>query len=183
MNAFIEHEEVYVKHLQVVYLDDKGVSVKKISEITGYSARTVSTYCHKYADLLDEAKECFRTECNLQYDETQIKYPNGTEQAYLMKFYGTEDELIFSKIGTTTRNAITRAKEHIRYYTEHGFEINRVTIEKVEDCGNYPAEMVESFLRFAFIKKYPNTWKKNDRFFGVDIDLDDFIAQVAKCME
>jgi hypothetical protein len=100
-----------------------------------------------------------------------------------MKFYDVYNQLIFSKIGTTARNAIKRAKEHIDYYTKHGFDLGMVTIDSVEDCGNFPAEMVESFLRFAFIKEYPNTWQKNDRFFGVDIAIEDFLKNVEKALD
>lgn len=182
MNAFEKYEDVEIRHMQVVYLANKGIAYAEICEITSYAHSTVCSYVYKYAYLLDEAKRQFKPECQYVYDLDEITYEKGTEQVYLMKFYDDRDELIFSKIGTTTRNVLTRAKEHVRYYTNHGFEIGMVTIDSVEDCKQYPAEMVESFLRFAFIKQYPNTWKKNDRFFGVSIDLVDFINEVEKCM-
>jgi hypothetical protein len=35
--------------------------------------------------------------------------------------------------------------------------------------GNFPAEGAESALRAELIRQYPNAFRKNDRFFGVDI--------------
>ena len=182
MNAYKTYEEVHIKHLQVIFLRSKGESVKKVCALTGYAKSTVYKYWYEYAYLEEEAKITFANNCELVYNEEMI-FPKGTEQIYLMKFYDVYNTLIFSKIGTTTRNVVTRAKEHINYYNNHGFDLGMVTIDSVEDCQNYPAEMVESFLRFAFIKEYPNTWQKNDRFFGVDIDLKNFLKKVQNAID
>lgn len=95
------------------------------------------------------------------------------EKTYLFKFY-TENEIIFSKIGTTAKNCLQRLKDEIRYYTKRGFNITKVEICEIIDCGETPAESYESYLRALFIKKFPNTWKKNDRFFGISIPVDIF---------
>lgn len=182
MNAYKIYDEVHIKHLQVVFLRGKGESIKKVCAITGYAKSTIYKYSYEYANLEDEAKQVFSNKCELVYDD-EIVLPKGTEQIYLMKFYDTFNNLIFSKIGTTTRSVVTRAKEHINYYTNSGFDLGMVTIDSVEDCKNYPAEMVESFLRFAFIKEFPNTWHKNDRFFGVDIKLENFLKKVQNAID
>lgn len=101
---------------------------------------------------------------------------NGTEKSYLFKFYeDTNIDPTFSKIGTSARTCFGRLKDEVRYYRDkNGFDITRVRVERIIDCGEMPAEAFESFCRSMFIKKYPGTWKKNDRFFGVDIDPKEF---------
>jgi len=96
------------------------------------------------------------------------------EQCYLFKFYDSVGNILFSKIGTTTRNCRKRLKEEIYYYTKRGLDVNSAIIEEVFCCGDTPAEAYESFMRAKFIKQFPNTWHRNDRFFGVDIPVSDF---------
>ena len=98
-----------------------------------------------------------------------------TEKAYLFKFYEDVNiDPVFSKIGTSARSCFGRLKDEVRYYRNAGFDITRVKVERIVDCGEMPAEAFESFCRSMFIKKYPGTWKKNDRFFGVDIAVEEF---------
>lgn len=96
------------------------------------------------------------------------------EQCYLFKFYDSNGEILFSKIGTTTRNCRKRIKEEIAYYRKRGLDVAETLIEDVFCCGDTPAEAYESFMRAKFIKQFPNTWHRNDRFFGVDIPVADF---------
>ena len=96
------------------------------------------------------------------------------EQCYLFKFYDSNGEILFSKIGTTTRNCRKRIKEEIAYYRKRGLDVAETIIEDVFCCGDTPAEAYESFMRAKFIKQFPNTWCRNDRFFGVDIPVTDF---------
>jgi len=96
------------------------------------------------------------------------------EQCYLFKFFDSKGNILFSKIGTTTRNCKKRLREEIYYYTKHGLDVDDAFIEDVHCCGDTPAEAYESFMRAKFIKQFPNTWQRNDRFFGVDIPVTDF---------
>ena len=89
------------------------------------------------------------------------------EIVYFFKFY-SYDELLFNKIGTTTKDVISRLKQEIRYYSKQ-FELTKVEIHRIIDCGDYPAEGAESVLRAELIKQYPKAFRKNDRFFEVDI--------------
>jgi hypothetical protein len=91
----------------------------------------------------------------------------GKETVYFFKFY-SNNELLFNKIGTTTRNVISRLKEEIGYYS-NSFDLTKVEIHRIVDCGEYPAEGAESVLRAELIKQYPKAFRKNDRFFNVDI--------------
>ena len=97
--------------------------------------------------------------------ENAVKEPEDT----LIKFYDGQNELICSKVGTTTQLPEQRLAQEIKYYREHGIPVERTEICSVIDCGTIPAEGAESITRAAFIRKYPDAFKKNDRFFGIDI--------------
>ena len=90
------------------------------------------------------------------------------EAVYLFKFYG-EVELIFNKIGTSKVNVVSRLRDEIGDYVKK-FDIYRVEIHRIMPLGNFPAEGAESELRSKLIKQYPDAFRKNDRFFNVDID-------------
>ena len=64
---------------------------------------------------------------------------------------------------------VARLRDEIGEYSKK-FDIRRVEIHRILNCGNRPAEGAESALRAELIRQYPNAFRKNDRFFGVDID-------------
>lgn len=91
------------------------------------------------------------------------------EQAvYFFKFYG-EEVLIFNKVGTSAKNVISRLRDEIGEYSKK-YDVRRVEIHRIRSCGMYPAEGAESALRAELIRHYPQAFRKNDRFFDVDID-------------
>jgi hypothetical protein len=47
----------------------------------------------------------------------------------------------------------------------------RCVIHRIYDCGNIPAEGLESYFRAKYIRKYPESFKKNDRFINEKFDL------------
>ena len=91
----------------------------------------------------------------------------GCEAVYFFKFYN-ETALEFNKIGTSAKDVIARLRDEIGDYSKK-FDIRRVEVHRIVSCGSRPAEGAESALRAEFIKVYPNAFRKNDRFFGVDI--------------
>lgn len=97
----------------------------------------------------------------------------GQQTLYLFKFYNSNHEIIFSKIGTTKVSVNERLRQEVAEYLKK-FDVASVDVCKIYDCGEMPAESYESFLRATLIKKYPNTWHKNDRFFGVNIPTETF---------
>ena len=89
------------------------------------------------------------------------------EAVYFFKFYN-ETSLEFNKVGTTAKDVIGRLRDEIGEYSKK-FNIRRVEIHRIMSCGNRPAEGAESALRAELIRQYPTAFRKNDRFFGVDI--------------
>lgn len=170
IDALQNFDDVDMKHMQVVYLAHHGFNFDEIAKWTGYATSTISNYIRKFADLLEKAVETF-------YKITmKIKAElwNGKELVYLFKFYDDQMELICSKVGTTTRLPAQRLNEEIRYYKQHGISVDHAEICSIIDCGDLPAEGAESQLRAFFIKKHPDAFCKNDRFFGIDIKVKDF---------
>lgn len=102
----------------------------------------------------------------------------GVQAVYFFKFY-SEEVLIFNKVGTSAKNVVSRLRDEIGEYSKK-FDIRRVEIHRIRSCGDCPAEGAESMLRAELIRQYPTAFRKNDRFFGVDIDpcvFDEIISQ------
>ena len=102
----------------------------------------------------------------------------GEEAVYFFKFYG-EVALFFDKVGTSKVDVVARLRDEIGEYSKK-FDIRRVEIHRIMSCGNRPAEGAESALRAELIKQYPEAFRKNDRFFGVDISpavFDEIVSQ------
>lgn len=92
----------------------------------------------------------------------------GEQAVYFFKFYN-ETVLTFNKVGTSAKDVVARLRDEIGEYSKK-YSITRVEIHRIQSCGGYPAEGAESQLRAALIRQYPEAFRKNDRFFGVDID-------------
>ena len=96
----------------------------------------------------------------------------NAEAVYFFKFYN-ETTLEFNKIGTSAKDVVGRLRDEIGEYSKK-YEISRVEIHRIRSCGTMPAEGAESRLRAELIKHYPTAFRKNDRFFGVDISAEIF---------
>ena len=88
---------------------------------------------------------------------------------YIMELRNSLGKLVYSKIGTTEREIYHRIKEIKTYYKKE--DITDIKVVRTYDCGNTPPERYESCFRRALTQKYPDTYKKNDRFIGVKLDL------------
>lgn len=167
-----------------------------IAEHLGYAASTVSTKRHYMWDYAELAEVLFgdAEEMTVEVVEEVVVEPSvlyrkfkdgrpavamefmpecganvkGEEAVYFFKFFG-EATLHFNKIGTSAKDVIARLRDEIGDYSKK-FDIRRVEIHRIKPLGNFPAEGAESELRSKLIKQYPNAFRKNDRFFGVDID-------------
>ena len=97
---------------------------------------------------------------------------NKNEKCYLFEFYNSKNNLVCSKVGTTKRKVLQRLKEELNSDTYKKLDCAKAIIRRVYDCGDMPAEGAESFLRAFYIKKYPNSFKKNDRFMKEFFDFE-----------
>lgn len=179
LDAFKKYEDIQTKRLQLVYLAHNGFTPTEITKWVEYAEQTIKNYIRKFASLLEEAKKIFYKIFN-----TVKKVALGPRQlVYLFKFYDTEKNLVCSKVGTTTRLPEERAAEEIKYYQSHKLPIDSVEICSVIDCGDIPCEGAESITRAYFIRKFPKTFYKNDRFFGIDLPTRTFNSVVKNYLE
>jgi hypothetical protein len=179
ISALEKQTDTRLAHMQIVYLYHYDFPYDKIVEITGYAKATVKTYVRKFSDLLEEAKKTF-------YHITQKAKTvvfGKRQLVYLFKFYDEKNELVCSKVGTTTRLPEKRMKEEIEYYQNHNISVEKAEICSVIDCGELPAEGAESQTRAYFIRRHPSTFCKNDRFFGLDIPTRTFNKIVKEYLE
>ena len=165
LDAFQKYDETTMKRMQLVYLDFYGFDPEEIAKYVDYAVSTIKTYIKKFANLLESAKKIFY-HITLK---TKKEIKGERQIVYLFKFYDSNNELICSKVGTTTRLVEQRLKEEIKYYRDHDIDVDHAEICSTFDCGELPAEGAESQTRAAFIKRYPKAFCKNDRFFNVDI--------------
>lgn len=100
----------------------------------------------------------------------KINLLDGAEQkCYLFRFFDIDNKLVCSKVGTTTRPILIRIKDELRDYAKIG--VVTCIIDRVYDCGELPAEGMESYFRAEYIRRHPTHFRKNDRFFDVAFDL------------
>lgn len=170
-----------------------------IANHLGYAASTVSTKRSKMWDYAELARLLFESGLSKEQVEIVEEAPltmkpntmlrtfkdgrpavimefmpgcdanvQNEEAVYFFKFF-EEESLAFNKIGTSAKDVVARLRTEIGEYSKK-FNIRRVEIHRIIPLGQYPAEGAESELRSKLIKHYPQAFRKNDRFFGVDID-------------
>ena len=101
----------------------------------------------------------------------KVRKGEKVQQLYLIRLLDKDGDLIYSKVGTTTRSTESRMKEHLRYYYDNG--VRGIQVTRLWNCGDMEAEGLESEFRAHYIKSYPGTFKKNDRFINVEFDLEE----------
>lgn len=190
-NPYERQNVATVRQMQVIYLYvDCGLPYAEIANITGYAVSTVRVYVYKFADDINTAREWFSEPVSAPaVAETPPtlyrRFRNGhsvaiefmpqfgenlsnEQMVYFFKFYD-KNGLLFDKIGTTEKNAVSRLRDEIGEYSKK-FPIDRVEIHRIRSCHGIPAEGYESQLRANLIADHPTAYRKNDRFFGADID-------------
>jgi hypothetical protein len=128
-------------------------------------------FVKKVADVVRDAVE------NILPPRMRIEWngieqmPKGVQQGYLIRLLDRNKQLIWSKVGTTTDKTGVRMTQHLRYYKKDG--VRFVEVVRLWDCNGLDAEGLESMFRAHYIRKHPGTFRKNDRFTGVEFDLEE----------
>lgn len=192
-NAYERQTRTTIRQVQVAYLyHECNEPFARIAEITGYAVSTCRTYAKNFynpamfemfttvPEIVPERvtiRKCGSVNVPMNYLPNCGADVRGQQTAYLFKFYTNDRSVpVFSKIGTTAKSVNQRLRQEIGEYRNKGFDIRSVDVCKIYNCGEVPAEAYESYLRALLIAEFPNTWKRNDRFFGVDIPTDRFCA-------
>lgn len=170
-----EHQEYKYQILQIVYL--RYACHKTPSEITpyvDYAYNTVKTYMYKFRDEFEESEKIFSARKEFDWSTQGIMnsvfFEPENEKCYFMKFYDTEGNLVFSKIGTTKGTVQNRAE---KLKSSYRVKISKVEILKAFQAGGIPAEGMESYVRSMLMIDYPEYFIKNDRY-CTDIPAEEF---------
>lgn len=107
----------------------------------------------------------FSEGCVIQSNEDRA------EKCYLIEFFDENKNSICSKVGTTIRTIQQRVREELSSKTYKKMGAVSCVIHRVYDCKGIPAEGLESYFRANYIRKYPNSFCKNDRFICAKFDL------------
>lgn len=173
-NIFEKQENIEIRNAQIVYLKEVlQWSYEKIADFVGLAKSTIATYCRKFSNLLEKAKEWFG-EQKEKIKEIFTKEENNIifecehhkgECAYIIEYFDKNKNFTFLKIGKTN-DINRRIKEHIREYRK--INIKYAEVKKIfyaEDEED--ALTIENCLRKHY-KKIDNCgFIKNDRFSNV----------------
>ena len=179
----LEQMNLYYDEMCACNSTDKRTKVfKKMLALWQESeiVRTIWDYCEKAHRLIDRfmtkvKRAMFKPMRNVVFSCNRVE---ADELAYALRLLDENGNLIWSKVGTTVRSMEERLREHLRDYKKDG--VVTIEVTRVWDCGTIKAEGVESMLRAEYIRKYPGTFQKNDRFAGVEFDLTEADALVNK---
>lgn len=149
----------------MVRLYNKSEEIRKVWDFIENARLLAKRFVKK---VVEKVKTVFNR--NVEYvQDVRNDYPEGTQLVYLIRLLDCENGLVWSKVGTTTRTMKKRMQEHLRYYKKFG--VAKIEVTRIYDCGEYPAEGLESEFRAKYMRKYPGAFRKNDRFTGVEFDL------------
>ena len=109
-------------------------------------------------------------------EKVPITFAKGTKLCYLFKFYDSNNELVYTKVGTTERTIRERLSEELRQYRKN-CDISHATVESVFDTGELFPEGVQDYIKGMWMRKYNKYYVRNDRF-TCDIPTEDFNALV-----
>ena len=105
-------------------------------------------------------------------EKVPVVFAKGTKLCYLFKFYNSNGELIYTKVGTTERTIRERLREELRDYRKTK-DIKYATVESVFDTGELFPEGVQDYIKGMWMRKYNKYYVRNDRF-TCDIPTEDF---------
>ena len=103
---------------------------------------------------------------DISYSDKSIIQTNEDrrQKCYLIEFFDKNDESVCSKVGTTIRTIQERIREELNSKTYKNMGVVRCMIHRVYDCGNIPAEGLESEFRAKYIKKISNSSSKYRKY-------------------
>ena len=105
-------------------------------------------------------------------EKVPVVFAKGTKLCYLFKFYDSNNEVVYTKVGTTERTINERLTEELRDYRKTK-DIKYATVESVFDIGELFPEGVQDYIKGMWMRKYNKYYVRNDRF-ACDIPTENF---------
>lgn len=156
----------YLEAMILIYKNHPFLS--QYWELRENARKLVDRIVRKVVEIAQHIAENIAPAMRIEWNGIQ-PMNDGVEQLYLVRLLDRDRQLIWSKVGTTTRKTQKRMVEHLNYYKKDG--VKYIEVVRLWDCGGMEAEMYESAFRAHYMRKYKGTFRKNDRFTGVEFDL------------
>lgn len=156
----------YLEAMTLIYNEHPFLSA--YWELRENARKLVDRIVRKTAEIAKHVAETVAPSLRVEWNGIQ-PMDDGVQQLYLVRLLDRDRQLIWSKVGTTTRKTQKRMTEHLNYYKKDG--VKYIEVVRLWDCGEMEAEMYESAFRAHYMRKYKGTFRKNDRFTGVEFDL------------
>lgn len=143
----------------------------------------VRLICNRFVKRVKETIKTIVT--HVRGEERPIVYngcvplADGIQQVYFIRLLDHDGNLVWSKVGTTAKETTERMRGHLNYYNKKARTIGKIIVDGVFDCGSQQAEAYESYFRSKFMFQYPGTFRKNDRFEGIEFNMNEVRAEVA----
>lgn len=177
-------------HAQIVYLREvKKYGYELIAHITHYAVSTVKTYCRKFRDLLEKAKQIFgmvknkvRERFHKVYNDRvhfEVLY-KSQPCAYVIELKNSSNKTVFLKVGKANDalERFTGILKTAKYAKE--YDITHIVVKELYYCQNEDdALTIENELRKSYKQEYPDAYVRNDRFKQAK-PLDDYIFTFTK---
>jgi hypothetical protein len=183
-------------NINKVYTDKQAITemdyqYEKMKEVESSAARCnrflnmLALYEHfpvlkKLWDYVETAyqyiKKFVRTAMNtVQQILGQIK----GQYFYVMRFYNSNHEWVFDKIGSTTQDPYDRLQQNVDYYPDTYYG----EIILLYDTEDITPSSVENVFRNYLIRKYgEKNWIRIDRF-KCQLDIEDIEAKLPTCIQ
>lgn len=156
----------YLEAMTTIYNDHPFLSA--YWELRENARKLVDRIVRKTAEIAKHVAETVAPSLRVEWNGIQ-PMADGVQQLYLVRLLDRNRQLIWSKVGTTTRKTQKRMTEHLNYYKKDG--VKYIEVVRLWDCGDMEAEMYESAFRAHYMRRYKGAFRKNDRFTGVEFDL------------
>lgn len=131
------------------------------------------------SETIQKVVEKLSPKLRINWNEIEIP-KDGTHTFYLIQLLNRDFELVWSKIGTSD-HVERRMREHLSYYKKYGIEY--IKVQRIYNCGQMGTEYYESKFRAHYMLKHTEQYQRNDRFIGVQFDLDEADQLFAKYKE
>ena len=195
-NVYEKQKNINVRNAQIVYMArELNMTPSQIKKYVDLALSTIRSYIHKFANMLEQAKEWFgnktkqvvnkiKEKCNVTdivtYDNCIAK---TGDCSYIIEYFDSQHNFVFLKVGMTN-NIKRRISEHLRDYTKAGFDTTYAIVKEIHYAEDEEDALTLENLYRKHYKAIPNCgFIKRDRFENIRYskqDLEQDTALISK---
>lgn len=191
-NVYEKQKDINVRNAQIVYMArELNMMPSQIKKYVDLALSTIRSYIHKFADMLEQAKEWFgnktkqvvnkiKEKCNvtdiITYDNCIAKIGDCS---YIIEYFNSQHNFVFLKVGMTN-NIKRRIPEHLRDYKKAGFDTTYAIVKEIHYAEDEEDALTLENLYRKHYKAIPNCgFIKRDRFEKVRYNKQDLEQDTA----